>query len=108
MQASGRIISTDANAELFWLTPEQGVMLAHEEDSPYWMAAHANNMVAAAKKIEDLETCFKTGKGFKYDAYGAGMSCGVCRFLRIWMCHRMLDELKTIEGVRCALARIVL
>jgi hypothetical protein len=101
VQASARIISTDKHARLFWLTPAQADMTAHEEGpkaSPDWMLGSCVSMVCGSKNFDSLTKCFKSGMGLKYDDYGHDMGCGVCRELAVWTRHHMLSHVARIPG----------
>ena len=94
-------MSTSKDASLFWLTPVQAAITAHEDGpdaSPFWMLGSCAALVEGTRKVPDLAHCFKSGLGLKYDECGEGMGCGVCRELSVWTRHNLLSHVAKIKG----------
>lgn len=99
-QAANKIISTDGDAEMFWLNEAQKNVLTREEDSPYFalgaLTIAEPNYETATKRLPEM---FKTGKGLDFDGYGQVCNCGVCRVLSVWQRHSLVKCLRSVPDV---------
>jgi ubiquinone/menaquinone biosynthesis C-methylase UbiE len=116
-QASARLVSCDAAAERFWLSPAQAAVLARETGiaaSPYHAAGAFEALPAltefAAKRLPEL---VRSGGGADYDAYDEHMTCGVRRELAVWQRHFLIDCLRAtpeasarLRGEGCVVADV--
>ena len=92
--ASGGYVSYDSEAQCYYLTPEQSMVLADEE-SPAYMPGAFQAAIAAIKSESKITDAFRTGKG------SAGMSMILNSFLaRSDFTSRCIKRIWSVPGFR--------
>jgi ubiquinone/menaquinone biosynthesis C-methylase UbiE len=103
-QAANKIITTDDQAETFWLNEHQKNVLTREETSPFFalgaLSMAEPNFETATKRLPEM---YKSGKGLDFDGYGQNCNCGVCRVLSVWQRHFLVKSLQSVEDVNTRL-----
>ncbi|CAD7704526.1 unnamed protein product [Ostreobium quekettii] len=105
-QASAKLLETDAEAKLFWMTEAQQDVLANEDGhdgSPHFLGGVAQQVVSISPALPKIMEAFRTGMGLKYDDYGPGLAVGVRRELNVWVRHSMLATFCKIPGLKDSL-----
>jgi 2-polyprenyl-3-methyl-5-hydroxy-6-metoxy-1,4-benzoquinol methylase len=99
-QAAAKVITTDENAEKFWLNDPQKDVLVREngpDASPFFSGGFLAALPALQRVTQSkLPELFKQGDGLDYDAYGEPVACGVCRELGVWLRHFLINRLQTL------------
>jgi 2-polyprenyl-3-methyl-5-hydroxy-6-metoxy-1,4-benzoquinol methylase len=84
----------------FELTPEQGMVLADEENSVFFTAGMFQGIPAMLGMLPSLAESFRTGLGHPYDAQGADGAHGVARGFAPWYRHMLMPMiLPGLDGV---------
>lgn len=98
-QASNGFITTDANAEMFSLSPEQAMVFA-VKDSPVYLAG-AFDLAAAMVEVEPkVEAGFRTGAGVAWGDTGGCLFCAVGAFFRPGYVNAIVQAwLPALDGV---------
>lgn len=101
-QASAKVITTDENAEMYWLSEPQKDVLVREngpDASPFYSGGFLAALPALQRVTQTkLPELFVKGGGLDYDAYGEPVACGVCRELSVWLRHFLVDRLRALPG----------
>lgn len=101
LQAAANFISTEASAQLFWLSDSQAAVFAHEDGpkaSPYFLGGLCCSAMECTKAQESIMQCFQTGKGLTYHEQGPGFVCETGRELGVFTRLGLVPNLKTIPG----------
>jgi ubiquinone/menaquinone biosynthesis C-methylase UbiE len=100
-QAANGIVSTDAEAQKYWLSDSQKKVLIEEETSPYFalgaLAMAQPNFETAMTRLPEI---YKSGEGLKFDAYGSNCNCGVYKILSVWQRHNLVKSLQSVPEVK--------
>mmetsp|Transcript_1725 Transcript_1725/g.5015 ORF Transcript_1725/g.5015 Transcript_1725/m.5015 type:complete len:369 (-) Transcript_1725:310-1416(-) len=101
-QASAGVISTDEEAQHFWLTQLQQDLLVNElgpDASPFNMIGMLSQVPNLLVRSEEIDKAFKTGLGYTFEAFGDPGICGVCRSLGVWTRHYLVNSLRAVPGM---------
>ena len=80
-QAAGGFVEYTPETQRYLLPPEQAFALANE-DSPAFVCGAFELATATLKSGEQIESAFRSGKGFGWHQHDAGVATGCERFFR--------------------------
>lgn len=97
--ASGGYVSYDADEAVYYLTPEQAMVLADEE-SPAYMPGAFQAAIAAIKSEAKITEAFSTGKGVGWHEHDEELFLGTERFYKpIYKTNLVDNWLPALDGV---------
>ena len=97
--ASGGYVSYDPEAQVYYLTVEQAMVLADEE-SPAYMPGAFQAAIAAIKSEPKITEAFSTGKGVGWHEHDAELFLGTERFYKPLYQTNLVDNwIPALDGV---------
>ncbi len=98
-QAAGGFVTYDPQTQRHTLPAEQAMALAHE-DSPAFVCGAFELATATLRSSADIESAFKTGRGFGWHEHDTGVATGCERFFRPGYNANLVSAwLPALEGV---------
>jgi SAM-dependent methyltransferase len=102
-QAAGGFVTYDAGTQCYELPAEQALALANE-DSPAFVCGAFELATATLKAGAQIETAFKTGRGFGWHEHDHGVATGCERFFRPGYNANLVSAwLPALDGVEAKL-----
>jgi SAM-dependent methyltransferase len=102
-QAAGGFVSYDPDTGVFFLSPEQSLMLA-EEGNPAFVAGAFQVITAAIKDEEKVARAFQTGGGVGWHEHHHDLFTGTERFFRPGYAANLVSGwIPTLDGVEAKL-----
>ncbi|HET9781273.1 MAG TPA: class I SAM-dependent methyltransferase [Candidatus Dormibacteraeota bacterium] len=102
-QAAGGFVTYDAPSQRFTLPAEQALALANE-DSPAFVCGAFELATATLRAGKDIESAFKTGRGFGWHEHDQGVATGCERFFRPGYNANLVSAwLPALDGVEAKL-----
>src|SRR5579862_3773076 len=102
-QAAGGFVTYDAGAQRYSLPAEQAMALANE-DSPAFVCGAFELATATLRAGKDIESAFKTGRGFGWHEHDHGVMTGCERFFRPGYNANLVSTwLPALDGVEAKL-----
>jgi 2-polyprenyl-3-methyl-5-hydroxy-6-metoxy-1,4-benzoquinol methylase len=84
----------------FELTSEQALVLADEENSPFFISGVFNGLPANIAALAQLQESFRTGIGYTFDDQGEEAAHGVARGFAPWYKHMLVPVvLPGVDGL---------
>jgi len=98
-QAAGGYVDYDASADRYTLSGEHAMALA-DESSPAFVGGAFQLALATLKATPEIETAFRTGRGFGWHEHDEGVLIGCERFFRPGYAANLLSTwLPALDGV---------
>ena len=98
-QAAGGFVTYDPQAQRYTLPAEQAMALANE-DSPAFVCGAFELATATLRARAEIESAFKTGRGFGWHEHDTGVATGCERFFRPGYNANLIPSwLPALEGV---------
>ena len=98
-QAAGGYVDYDAAADRYTLSGEHALALA-DESSPAFVGGAFQLALATLKATPEIETAFRTGRGFGWHQHDEGVQIGCERFFRPGYAASLLSTwLPALDGV---------
>jgi SAM-dependent methyltransferase len=103
-QAAGGYVEYDAQAQRYFLSPEQSLLLA-EEDSPAFFGGAFQSAIAVAQiGPERVAQAFRTGEGISYYEHDSELFVGMERFFRTgYAAHLVQSWIPSLTGIEAQL-----
>src|SRR5579872_1586256 len=102
-QAAGGFVTYDAATQRYHLAAEQALALANE-DSPAFVCGAFELATATLKAGAEIQSAFKTGRGFGWHEHDPGVATGCERFFRPGYNANLVQSwLPALEGVESKL-----
>lgn len=103
-QAAGGYVSYDPNAERYYMSPEQSMVLANE-DSPAFLVGAFQGAVAGLLATPKVEAAFRSGAGVGWDEHDAELFHATERLFRPGYAEYLVrDWIPALDGVADRLA----
>lgn len=107
-QVAARLVEADHGDPYrprFALSPEARAVLADDSHPAFGMGMF-HRLPVTMERLNDLPTCFATGRGFDYDAHGHDGAVGIERSFEPWSNANLVPVvLPAVEGVLDAMRR---
>jgi len=98
-QAAGGFVTYDPQSQRYTLPAEQAMALA-DEDSPAFVCGAFELATATLRARAEIESAFKTGRGFGWHEHDTGVATGCERFFRPGYNANLIPSwLPALEGV---------
>ncbi len=103
-QAAGGYVSYDSDAERYYMSPEQSMVLANE-DSPAFLVGAFQGAVAGLLSTPKIEAAFRSGAGVGWDEHDAELFHATERLFRPGYAeHLVRDWIPALDGIADRLA----